>query len=399
MAVLRSTNRLDGPRLCFIGNPDSIHVRRWSMHFAKRGFDVHILSFYSAVGEAPAGVTLDFVRQRTRPPGDSPARTATRHLPGVGRLMTAARLMNAGFGKAIRELEPDLVNAHYVSDYGFLAALAGRHPLVVSAWGSDILVDPRKSLITRGIVRWVLPQADLITYNSDLMAATARRLGAKPERLLEVFMGVDDDFMTVAATAPPPAQRSPIIVSLRSLERPLYNVEVIVRAMPEVARKVPGARLLVGNDGALRGDLEKLAATLGVQGSVDFIGVVRDRTKLAELLGRAAVYVSVPSSDGSSVTLLEALASGAYPVVSDLPANRQWIDESGGGVVPVGGVSELADAIVRGLTDTDRRARAATRNIELVRQRGLWERNMAKVESAYRDLIAAPSAGGGATAR
>jgi glycosyltransferase involved in cell wall biosynthesis len=164
--------------------------------------------------------------------------------------------------------------------------------------------------------------------------------------------------------------------------------------MPEVLRARPDARLVIGNDGALRPDLERLAGELGISKSVEFVGVVERPKQLAELLGRAAVYVSVPSSDGTSATLLEAMAAGAFPVVSDLPSNSEWIDQTGGDLVPVGGVPELAAAIVRGLNQPDLRERVAARNLEVVRQRGLWEANMARVEDAYRGLVAGSSAGG-----
>jgi L-malate glycosyltransferase len=376
------------PRLCLIGNPDSIHVRRWAEHFAAREFDVHIVTFYSPQQGSPAGVTVDFLRRRADAvAGNSSARTTLSRFPGLLRLATAARLVGAGFRRAVARLEPDLVHAHYVSDYGFLAALTGRHPLVVSAWGSDLLVDPQRSAVTGAMVRWVLSRSELVTYDSHQVAGAARRLGARPQQMLEVVMGVEDEYMRLAADATAPARRAPLIVSLRSLERPLYSVELIVRAMPAVLRAQPDARLLIGNDGALRSHLERLASELGVSRSVEFIGFVQRPRQLAELLGRAAVYVSVPSSDGTSVTLLEAMAAGAYPVVSDLLSNGEWIDATGGELVPVGGMSELAAAMVRGLSQPDRRERAAMRNLDVVRSRGLWEQNMARVEDAYRRLM------------
>lgn len=375
------------PRLCLIGNADSIHVRRWAEHFAARGFDVHIASFYAPDKPAPTGVTLDYLRKRVPRTGTSGTRAAISRYPGLLRLATAGRLMRAGFRRMVRRIEPDLVHAHYVSDYGFLAALTGRHPLVVSAWGSDLLLDPRRSAVTRALVRWVLRRSELVTYDAEQVADAAEQLGARPARMLEVVMGVEDEYMRLASAAPPPAERRPLIVSLRSLERPLYNVESIVRAMTEVLRARPEARLVVGHDGALRQALERLAAELGVGQAVQFVGVVARPAPLAELLGKAAVYVSVPSSDGTSVTLLEAMAAGAYPVVSDLPSNREWVEASAGGVVPPGSVGELAAAIVRGLDDGALREAAAERNLQVVRDRGLWEANMARVEEAYRRLI------------
>jgi glycosyltransferase involved in cell wall biosynthesis len=120
--------------------------------------------------------------------------------------------------------------------------------------------------------------------------------------------------------------------------------------------------------------------------AVSFVGFARGPEELAALLGEAAVYVSVPSSDGTSVTLLEAMTAGAYPIVSDLEANREWIGPEGGSVVPPGKAAPLADAIVDALNDPTRRASAAERNLDLVRQEGSWETNMARMECAYRAL-------------
>jgi len=375
-------------RLCIIGNPESIHVRRWAGHFAGRGFDVHIVSFYPPREPAPDGVKVDFLRpRRDAAPGVSRARAASARWPGAIRLVTALRMTRAGFLRTVANLRPDIVHAHYVSDYGFLAALTRRHPLVVSAWGSDLLVDPGRSLITRNLVRWVLARSELVTYDASQVAEAAERLGATRSRMLRVVLGVEDGYLRLVADQPPAASREPLIVSLRSLERGLYNVDRIIRAMPEVLRVVPRARLIVGNDGALRTELEKLAADLGVGESVEFVGFVERPRALAELLARAAVYASVPSSDGTSVTLLEAMAAGAYPVVSDLPANREWVTDRSGAVVPEQDVHRMAGAVVAALQDPARRQAAAELNRDLVRREGSWETNMSRQESAYRDLV------------
>jgi L-malate glycosyltransferase len=375
-------------RLCIIGNPESIHVRRWAGHFAGRGFDVHIVSFYPPREQAPDGVKVDFLRpRRDAAMGTGRARAASARWPGAIRLVTALRLTRAGFLRTVANLRPDIVHAHYVSDYGFLAALTRRHPLVVSAWGSDLLVDPGRSLITRNLVRWVLSSSDLVTYDAGQVAEAAERLGANRSRMLRVVLGVEKGYLDLVADQPPAAGREPLIVSLRSLERGLYNVDRIIRAMPEVLRVVPRARLVVGNDGALRTELEKLAAELGVGESVEFVGFVERPRTLAELLARAAVYVSVPSSDGTSVTLLEAMAAGAYPVVSDLPANREWVTDTSGAVVPDQDVPQIAGAIVTALQNSARRQAAAELNRDLVRREGSWESNMSRQESAYRDLV------------
>jgi L-malate glycosyltransferase len=376
-------------KICLIGNPDSIHVQRWARHFAHRGFDVRLLSYYQPRTEFSGNPTVHFVRSRTsggRRTGPRSAAAMDR-FPGILRLVTAARMKAAGFYRELDRINPDVVHAHYVSQYGFLAALSGRHPLVVTAWGSDLLIDPGLSLITRRLVRWVLSRADLVTYNSSQLGQVARAMGAPPDRLLQVGMGVGDEMLDALRTSTvAPADREPVIISQRSLERSVYNVDVLIKAMPEVLKRVPVARLVVGGEGALREQLEDLARRLGVAASVEFAGNATWPAGLAERLGQAGVYVSVPSSDGTSVTLLEAMAAGAYPIVSDLPGNREWVSDEGGAVVPVRQVTPLADAIVSALEEPARRSAAAVHNREVINQRGLWDVNMTRMEKAYRSL-------------
>jgi len=380
-------------KICIIGNPDSIHVQRWARHFAQRGFEVSLLTYHQPRMEFGGNPTVHFLRARGPAAGRAGRRPAAKIMelfPGILRLVTATRLGAAGFYRELDRINPDVVHAHYVSQYGFLAALSGRHPLVVSAWGSDLLVDPGLSVITRRLVRWVLARADLITYNADQLGQAARTMGAPPERLLQVVLGVGPEMLDALKTRiVMPADRKPIILSQRSLDRTLYNVDVVIRAMPEVLRKVPTARLVVGGEGALRGRLEELAHRLDVVGAVEFAGTATWPAGLADRLGAAAVYVSVPSSEGTSVTMLEAMAAGAYPVVSDLPANREWVSPEGGTLVPVRQVEPLAEALVSALAEPARRSSAARHNRDLIDQRGLWDVNMARMEKAYRTLVGA----------
>ena len=377
-------------KLCMIGNPDSIHVQRWARHFSQRGFDVRLLSYYQPRVEFGGAPAVHFLRARGPGARRAGARSAAAmsRFPGMLRLVTAARLRAAGFYRELRRINPDVLHAHYVSDYGFLAALSGRHPMVVSAWGSDLLVDPKLSMITRRLVRWVLARADLITYNADQLGEAARAMGAPAERLLQVVIGVGPEMLDALSTRMvAPADREPVILSQRSLERTLYNVDVVISAMPEVLRRLPAARLVIGGEGALTRQLQVLARRLDVAGAVEFSGTATWPAGLADRLGKAAVYVSVPSSEGTSVTMLEAMAAGAYPIVTDLPANREWVTPQGGTLVPVGQVAPLAEAMVAALENPSLRESAATHNRKLINERGLWDLNMARMEKAYRDLV------------
>ena len=170
----------------------------------------------------------------------------------------------------------------------------------------------------------------------------------------------------------------PVVLSLRALE-PMYRIGDIVKAWPAVLPHMPTAMLVIANDGSLRSELEQRVGALAMDASVRFIGRVPE-AEVPSLLRRAAAYVSMSEVDGTSVTLLQAMACGAPVVVSDIPGNRAWVDGvRTGRLVPIGADTALAEAIVAAAGgDTAVPAGA------LVRERADWQANIARLAEALR---------------
>ncbi len=113
-----------------------------------------------------------------------------------------------------------------------------------------------------------------------------------------------------------------------------------------------------------------------------------DRERFRQALSEAEVFVSVPSSDGTSVALLQAMAVGCFPIVSDLETQREWIEDGVNGFrVPLHRPDLLAERISRALGDPALRRAAAQRNRGIVEARGLNEKEMARMEGLYRRLV------------
>jgi glycosyltransferase involved in cell wall biosynthesis len=106
------------------------------------------------------------------------------------------------------------------------------------------------------------------------------------------------------------------------------------------------------------------------------------------LLGQSDIYVSTSLSDGTSVSLLEAMAAGGFPVVTDIPANREWIkDGENGFLVPVNEAGLLAKRIVSAIRDEDLLQRSRTDNLRTVEERALWPVTIRKTEGIYEELL------------
>src|SRR5258708_32669943 len=124
--------------ICYLANVQSIHTQRWARHFARRGCEVTVVSFQSGVIEGIPVIQL-------------PCISAYRRIGIVLNLNKVRQL--------VRQIDPDTLHAHYVTSYGLAGALADRHPLVITAWGTDVLVSPEESWICRQIVRFALGRA------------------------------------------------------------------------------------------------------------------------------------------------------------------------------------------------------------------------------------------------
>ncbi|MGH7724694.1 MAG: glycosyltransferase [Candidatus Eiseniibacteriota bacterium] len=353
-------------RIAVLGNAAVLHTRRWADALCAHGHEARVFSLEAPPPDAAPRV------------GGAPI-TVLPALP----LPRAFRypLARGATLRALHAFEPDLVEAHYVPNYGFLATLVGRHPLAIHAWGSDLLVSAPRSWLHARRARAALARADAVFADARVLAEAAVAYGARPERVHVVPWGAD-----LARFPLRPFVQAPRVVSVRHLE-PVYDVATLIEAVPSIAASVPEARFDVAGEGPDRPALEARAQALGVQGIVRFHGRVAHET-LPELLGGAAVYVSTSLSDSTSISLLEAMASGAFPVVSDLPGNREWIVSGENGLLFArGDARALADRVTDALAGPSLREAARARNRKIVEERGDFAQAVTQVTDLYAALV------------
>ncbi len=370
-------------RLCYIANPYSIHTQRWMRYFAGRGHKVYLIGVSPKRGSIPADAIPSSVIFY-----DLMTQINVRKLRYLAWGLAARRI--------VHEIQPDVLHAHEVAGDGWVGAVAGYHPFVVTAWGSDLLVGPARSWVHRQLARWVLRRADHVTCVSENLASVAHALGADPARLEVAPWGVDTTvFHPGSANAALYQQldlgTGPVVLSIRAL-RPLYNPLDIAQAIPRVLEQVPEAQFIIRTysyDTDLLTKFQAIVREHDAAKVVHYVGDLPDDNAVAELYRIADVAVSVPSSDGTPLSVLEAMACGAPVVVSDLPSLREWItDGENGLLVPVRDAEALAEAIIQLLRDPQQRAEFRQRNLNLIRERADHQVEMAKMESLYHTLVA-----------
>ena len=372
-------------RLCFTGNPGSIHTQRWVGHFAQAGHEVHLIN----LGPQPAR-KFDWPGPQHH---NLPA-PPVAPIPGLrGVLMLTAR--RRALIALLRQIQPDVLHAQSVADPGWFAALSGFHPLVLTAWGSDVLLGlHRGPRLHRWLTRNALQRADLLTADARSVLDAARphlRPGARVELIrfgvdTRAFCpGVDTTWRARLALG-----SGPVLLSIRQCH-PLYNIDVIIRAFARVRGEIPDARLLVklvsqdANDPYLA-EMRALADQLALSDAVVYVPQVA-YAEIPDLYRAADVVLSVPSSDGLPVSVLEAMACGTPVIASDLPALRELADDGADlSLVPTRDVEALSHAILALLTDPARRARIIEENLATVRRTADFDVEMARMEQLYHSL-------------
>ncbi len=296
-----------------MGNAESPHLIKWARELVKH-VDLYILSFQDidhAIYTLVEKEKCFSFHQKVNTSGGNIH--LLKLLPKVKRI--------------IKEVKPEFINAHYITSYGFIAALAKPYysKLILSAWGSDILVTPFESKLKKLITQYALKKAYLITSDSYYMSDKIMLLYSKAHISTFPF-GLEK--MPECSFE---EKKTNLFFSNRALT-PNYRIDLVIELFSEICKTIPDAKLIIANEGNQKEKLLRKATELGISDKIEWVGFV-DAEKQAEIYKKATFFFSVPISDATSVSLLEAMAYGCVPIVSDIPANREWIRHLKNGII------------------------------------------------------------------
>jgi glycosyltransferase involved in cell wall biosynthesis len=320
---------------------------------------------------------------------------------GPARLRDGARLL-LDLKRVIRQVKPDLIQAGPLQRAAFLVALTGFRPLLSMSWGYDLLVDANQNAAWRWATRYTLKHSTAMVGDCQTIRQLAVAYGMPDERIVTFPWGIDLEHFTPHATPSPHVveggnnepSRPFVLLSTRGWE-PIYGVDIIARAFVTAAQQCPDLQLIMLANGSLATTLRRIFARGNVEEQVLFPGQVK-YADLPRFYQMADLYISASHSDGTSISLLEAMACGKPVLVSDIPGNREWVfpytppsphpfPQMGevGWLFPDGDADALAQAILHAveqrhyLLEMGRRARA------LAEERADWKKNFPCLFRAY----------------
>jgi glycosyltransferase involved in cell wall biosynthesis len=290
----------------------------------------------------------------------------------------------------IHQVNPDILHAGPIQSCGFLSALTGFSPLITMSWGSDILVDSEKDFLWRWVTDYTLNKTSVLLGDCQVVKMKAIQFGFSENRIVLFPWGIDlrqyqpgknlqfrerlgwaDKF---------------VLLSNRSWER-LYGVEIVAKAFVAAAQSKPNLRLILLGSGSQKKEITKIFEEAGMIDRVHFGGVVAQKN-LPDYLHAADLYLSASFSDGSSVSLMEALACGLPVLVSDIPGNQEWIDQDRNGwIFETGNVENLKNSILEIYKTQYKLPIISQEARKTAEKKANWEDNFQKLLFAYQLVL------------
>ena len=327
----------------------SAHTVKWIKELVKR-FDIYIISFNGVSEElrclVPEGKNYDF---------------KTDINVSGGNFVVLKYVLKVA--EIIKMVAPSFINAHYITSYGTVAVLAAmlcgyKRRVILSTWGTDILVTPWKNKVYFGLTKFLLNKASIVTSDSNYMTEIIHKIVKNVEVMTFPF-GIES--MPEVSFSEKNYQ---LCFSNRALEKN-YNVDVVIKYFAEMHKVNSNIRLVIAHDGTEKQNLVKLVKSYAIENKVDFVGFLNENEQ-KEYYRKSGYYFSLPASDSTSVSLLEAMAYGCIPIVSDIPANKEWIINGENGLI-------VKDSIC--LEDVDER-NAFKINRNIILKKAIWSDNI-----------------------
>lgn len=342
----------------------------------KEKCDVYVLTFHPSPLYVPSGV-------KTIKMADPLPETNLHPFEGIRKhLLTPIRARI--FKKNLLRVRPDALVGCWASTYGFYSAYSNFHPFILLVWGSDILIFPKKYFPLKPLVSYSLRKADVVVVDSEVQRKVAIELGCESQKIVKF------PWVNLNGFKKDESQRRKIrreygwgdddivVISLRN-HRSIYGVVYLIDAIPYIAKKNTRIKFLILGEGPLTRVFKAKVERLIKSKHVKFIGVV-PHEKVVAYLNAADIYVSTSFSDGTSASLLEAMACSLTPVVTEINGNKEWIkDGMNGLLVPVANSKILAKNILLLANDHERRKALQVKAEETVRTRVAWRKNIQKL--------------------
>lgn len=286
--------------------------------------------------------------------------------------------------RLIKELKPDLIHAGPIQTCAFITTLSGFRPVLTMSWGYDLVQDADRNRWMKWITRYTLQRSAFFISDANVSRNKAVTFGMDPAKTVIFAWGIDLKSFQPRLEI---KRKSITLFCNRSWES-IYGVDVLAKAFGRIAADHPNVDLILLGGGSQGARIRQILTTAGVMERVHFGGQISQKD-LPRWYHMADLYISPSHVDGSSVSLMEALASGLPCLVSDIPGNQEWVEDGvNGWFFRDGDVNDLAEKILHAIKHRRSFKRIGEAARKTAEQKADWKKNFGKLLEVYQKVIA-----------
>jgi glycosyltransferase involved in cell wall biosynthesis len=289
------------------------------------------------------------------------------------------------FRRVVKEIQPDLIHAGPIQTCAFIAILSGFRPILTMSWGFDLMDDVHKNKWWEWVTGYTLKRSTFFISDANVTRDMAVKYGMNPEKTIVFPWGVDLEHFRMKNAEVGTEQEGFVLFCNRSWET-RYGVDVLARAFVKVTQEREDVRLILLGGGSQGAGIRRILQNGGVEEYVTFGGQI-SQTDLPRWYHMADLYISPSHVDGSSVSLMEALACGLPCLVSDIPANKEWVvDDQNGWLFRDGDANDLAEKILAAISQREKLPEIGRSSRRSAEMRADWKKNAEALMNVYRSL-------------
>lgn len=364
-------------KICLLADAANIHTVRWAKYLSNRGFEVHLISLKLPNDEEITELDHHILTDKIS-------------IPFIRSIIYIIQVK-----KILKKISPNILHAHYLTNYGVIGALTNFHPLVISIWGTDVLVDPSRSKILKYMESYALRKSDVITTIPEFMKEYILKVfKIHEDKIVRIPWGIDLELFKRGYEKEIISMKeklkinhfSPVIISNRAIT-PHYNIEKIVDAIPHVIIQHPDTIFIFTTGNGTLEYVDKIkakVADLEVTENTRFIEEIVPPKEMAIYLNMADILISVPKTDQFASSIMEGMACGLIPIVGNLGVYEQYLTNGENAFfVDVKSPSEIPKRVIYCIEHRELREKFYQINRKIIEKHENWNVNVNKMIELY----------------
>jgi L-malate glycosyltransferase len=358
--------------------------------YFSRSYSTHDYRFLASLEKTNHEVFFLQLEASRRQTEDRPVPRNVQQIPWAGgqhefRWRDVPRLA-LDLRRLTKKIKPDLIHAGPIQTCAFISLLSGFRPVLTMSWGYDLVQEADRNRWMRWVTRYTLQRSAYFISDAKVSRDKAVAFGMAPEKTVIFPWGIDLKSFhpkPMTDTKPSTRGRKPITLFCNRTWEEIYGVDVLAKAFVRIATIDPKINLILLGRGSQGARIRQILMSGGVLDRVHFGGHVT-QMDLPRWYHMADLYISPSHVDGSSVSLMEALASGLPCLVSDIPGNKEWIvDGENGWLFRDGDVDDLSEKILYAIKNRRSFKKISESARKTAEQKANWKKNFGKLLETY----------------